>query len=155
MTGGDIDSRSQVAAPAISPDAVLEICLCHMTRRAARAVSRRYDKAFAELGLTANQFALLAAVAAGPVSIGQLEAIMVADASTLSRNLSGLRRAGYLSLEGHGGRRAGALVLTASGHDLLAAAVPLWQRVQAEVSAQIGTGRASLLVQGLEAAAAL
>jgi DNA-binding MarR family transcriptional regulator len=126
-----------------------------VTRRAARALSRRYDQAFADLRLTTNQFALLAAVATGPLAIGDLESMMVMEASTLSRNLSVLRRGGWLVLEGHGGRRAGRLTLTADGQDLLAAALPRWQRVQAEVTARLGTGRASLLLQGLNATVAV
>lgn len=149
-----IPDLSPANGVAIAPETILEVCLCHMTRRAARTLSRRYDQAFADLGLTANQFALLAAVATRPLAIGDLESLMAMDASTLSRNLSVLRRGGLLVLEGHGGRRAGRLELTAAGQDLLATALPRWQRVQAEITDRLGTGRASLLIQSLTATAA-
>jgi DNA-binding MarR family transcriptional regulator len=137
----------------VPPEAVLDVCLCHCTRRAARALSRIYDAAFAPLGLKSSQFTLLTAIGAhAPVSVSRLSSIMLMDASTLSRNLRPLRRAGYLTGHDGAGRRAGTLELTAEGERLLGNAVAAWQTVQGAVTLKLGNA-ASHLLQLLDKAA--
>ena len=139
----------------VPPSAVLDVCLCHCTRRAARGISRLYDAALAPLGLKSGQFALLTAIAAhAPATVSQLGDVMLMESSTLSRNLAPLRRAGYVSWSGSRGRRAGSLELTAEGERLLAAAVVAWQGVQSALSQKLGGGAAASLLQLLERAGA-
>jgi DNA-binding MarR family transcriptional regulator len=138
----------------ISPEAVIEVCLCHGARRAARALSRRYDAALAPHGVTSGQFALLAAIAAnGPVAAARLVRLMRMEASTLSRNLQPLRRAGQVTVSGGAGRRGGQVALTDAGRRTLAAAIPAWQAAQGAVAARLGNATASALLDGLEKAA--
>ena len=137
----------------VPPDAVLDVCLCHSVRRAARALSRLYDAALAPYGLKSGQFTLLTAIAAlGPVSVSRLGEIMRMDASTLSRNLKPLRAAGYLHADGASGRRAGQMELTSAGSKLLADSLPAWQAIQSEVTRKVGSGTAGSLLQGPETA---
>ena len=49
---------------------IVESCVCHKVRMAARAVTRAYDAALRPVGLRATQFAVLVAVATeGKVSV--------------------------------------------------------------------------------------
>ena len=38
-----------------SPQAIMEVCLCHHTRRAARAISRLFDEALTPIALKVSQ----------------------------------------------------------------------------------------------------
>ena len=139
---------------AVPPEAVLDVCLCHGSRRAARGLSRLYDAALTPLGLKAGQFNLLIAIAAAaPVTITRLSEIMLMEVSTLSRNLKPLRESGQVLSEGGSGRRAGHLSVTSAGFSILAAALPVWQDVQRQLTARLGSGVAGTLLQSLEAAA--
>ena len=146
---------SNPAASPVPPAAVLDVCLCHAARRAARGISRMYDAALAPLGLKSGQFALLTAIAArAPATVSQLGEVMLMESSTLSRNLAPLRRAGYVTARGSRGRRAGSLELTSAGEAVLAAAVVAWQGVQSSLSQKLGGGTAATLLQLLERAGA-
>lgn len=135
----------------IAPTALLEVCVCHTTRRAARAVSRAYDAALAGTGLTSAQFTLLAAIAAlDPVSITALSNFLHMEASTLSRNLQALRGSGLVVWQSGSGRRAAQITLSDSGHKALAAAIPAWQDVQRGLIQRLGSGKASALLENLE-----
>ena len=145
---------SPTTAYPVPPAAVLDVCLCHGTRRTARVLSRLYDAALAPFGLKVGQFGLLTAIGAfEPVSVPRLGEIMRMDPSTLSRNLKPLRAAGYVISAGGAGRRAAQVELTAHGRDTLAAALPSWQKVQGEVTRAIGSGTAGMLLQALETTA--
>jgi DNA-binding MarR family transcriptional regulator len=125
-----------------------------MTRRAARALARSYDAAMAPTGLTSAQFTLLASIAAyGPVSISTLSEQLLMEASTLSRNLQGLRKADYLDWREGSGRRAAEITLSEAGLTALAAAIPAWQEMQRGLTRRLGSGKASALLENLEAAA--
>jgi len=140
----------------IPPSALLEVCFCHMTRRAARALTRAYDAALAATGLTVNQFTLLAAIAAGEnVTVGKLSKLLSMEASTLSRNLQALRESGYLTWEDGRGRRAANISLSDAGRKALASAIPAWQDMQRGLTQKLGSAKAGTLLQNLEAAAAV
>ena len=64
-------------------------CLCLASRRAARAITRQFDRALRAHGIRATQFTLLAALELkGPQPIGELARLLVADRTTVTRNLS-------------------------------------------------------------------
>ena len=139
----------------VPPDAILDVCLCHCSRRAARGISRLYDAALAPLGLKSGQFALLTAIAAHmPATVSRLGEVMLMESSTLSRNLAPLRRAGYVAWSESRGRRPGSLTLTPEGEQVLGAAVSAWQGVQSSLSQKLGGGTAATLLQLLERAGA-
>ena len=59
---------------------VVDSCVCHKVRMAARAVTRAYDAALRPVGLRATQFAVLVAVATeGALSITALAQAMGMD----------------------------------------------------------------------------
>lgn len=137
----------------LQPGALIEVCLCHHSRRAARAVTRAFDEAFQPLGLKASQFNILVAVGCRDgASATAIAAVLAMDRTTLSRNLRPLRDAGYLEVDEGAGRRAGRLALTPAGRTLLRQATGLWRAAQGRLTRNLGAGQAGVLIQSLEAA---
>lgn len=113
-------------------------CIALRARRFSRLVTRRYELALRDVGVTAAQFTLMGAVAIKqPVSPIDLARMLDLDKSTLSRNLRPLIRSKFLTSEG---RTAGgqSLRITRKGRDLLSRALPQWRKAQAEVTAILG-----------------
>src|SRR5689334_334857 len=99
---------------------VLDTCMCHKTRMAARAVTRAYDDALRPTGLRATQVAVLAAVGAqGALSIKSLADFLGMERTTLTRNLRPLEEKGYVLLAPERRHRSRMLTLTASGGAVL------------------------------------
>ncbi len=70
-------------------------CASFNFRRATRAITALFDNALQESGIRSTQFAILTAVAkTQPVSISTLCEILLMDATTLTRSLDLLRKAG-------------------------------------------------------------
>ena len=64
-------------------------CLCLASRRAARSITRAFDRKLRASGLRATQFTILVMLArAGPLSIGHLADALGAERTTLTRNLA-------------------------------------------------------------------
>jgi len=149
-------ASSGISAETVDPKAVLEVCLCHNVRRAARAITRRYDAALAPTGLTAGQFGILAAVAAlTPMPTPVLRGILAMDRTSLNRTLKPMEDKGFLSLSPGAGRRAGSVTLTDEGLLAFMKAAPLWRAAQADASARLGTGRTGHVLTALSIATAL
>ena len=149
--GGDL---SEAPPQAIAPRAIVEVCFCHHTRRAARAISRVFDEALSPSSFRASQFNILAVIAARDhTSAAEVAGILAMDRTTLSRNLKPLRKAGYLTTDGGAGRRPDVLVLTAAGRGALDKASVLWREAQGRLTERMGASQAGMLLQMLEAAA--
>ena len=108
-------------------------CLILRVRRLDRQLTRIYDEAMREHGMTAAQFNLLVAIAvAAPVSPTALASVMELEKSSLSRNVAKMIEHGWVR------SAAGAvpgldLSCTAKGLRLIAKAHPSWERAQAGV----------------------
>ncbi len=96
---------------------VQDACMAQALRRAARAVSREYDAAFAPSGLSVGQFSTLAALdRIEPLRLGQLAEGLGMDRTTLNRNLAPLERKGLVSSQANReDARARLLSLTEAG----------------------------------------
>jgi DNA-binding MarR family transcriptional regulator len=118
---------------------VRDNCLCLHLQRAARAVARRFDTALRPLGLTSGQFSLLMSLnRPEPASIGSVSALLAMDRTTLTANLKPLQRRGLLRVSVDDvDKRTRRLTLTPAGRDLLIAAIPIWQRIHAEIERQL------------------
>ncbi len=115
-----------------------EQCICLHTRMAARAVTRAYDAALAPLALEATQFTLLAAIAANPTgSVTEMADRLALERTSLSRNLTVLSKRGLIRAGSAKGRSV-TYAVTESGQSLLAAALPLWRKVQLGMEERIG-----------------
>lgn len=119
-------------------------CLCGNLRMAARAVTAAYDRHFAACGVHASQMAVLWAVAASPdTTVRQLAGRLAMDETTLSRSLRALAGAGWVRLDVGRDRRCRVPALTAEGRRTFEAALPHWQRAQAEVLQALGPAAAA------------
>lgn len=113
-------------------------CIALRARRFSRLISRRYDHALRETGLTAAQFSLLGAVTLKqPVAPVELARMLDLEKSTLSRNLRLLITSKLLASEV---RKTGGQLLTVTpkGRDLLGKAIPAWREAQTDVISLIG-----------------
>jgi DNA-binding MarR family transcriptional regulator len=126
-----IHDMNENASLASTARMLLDNCLCHKTRMAARSVTRAYDEALRSTGLRATQIAVLAAVGAhGALSIRSLAQSVGMDRTTLTRNLQPLERRGLVALAPEARYRSRMLTLTEEGQRLLMEALPLWKEQQ-------------------------
>ncbi len=110
------------------------MCACFNIRKAARAVTSRYDAVLRGTGVRATQATLLMAVAtAGAPTITQLADTLIMDRTTLARDLGPLAEHGLLSVTPGEDRRTRIVQLTEAGHAKLDEIIPLWQEAQAQI----------------------
>jgi DNA-binding MarR family transcriptional regulator len=135
--------------PTLSP--ALVACNCLSLRQAARQISQHYDQHLAPLGLTLNQYSILANLASiGPTSVNDLAGVLVMDRTTLSRVMKPLQAECLLSLvTPTGDRRVRLLALTPNGEQLAAQAQPVWATAQAQFEQLFGADNALALRQTL------
>ena len=110
------------------------VCACATARQVARVLTQLYDGRLRGTGLEAPQFALLMMLdKQGPCSQAALGRRYALDKTTVSRNLKGLARKGWIASLSTGDRRQRQFTLTADGRRQLAAARPEWQKAQAQL----------------------
>src|SRR5262252_6335562 len=109
-------------------------CYCASLRRAARAVSQRYDAALRDTGLTITQFTLLTALTEAPQArVNDLAQALAMDQSTLSRTLPLMARAGLVERARGADLRESHWSLTARGRERRRRALPHWQAAQRQM----------------------
>lgn len=136
------------SAPAVSRETtrhVRDTCLCLHAQRAARALARRFDEAFRPLGLTSRQFSLMMSLNRPDApGMGEVAGVLGMDRTTLTAALKPLERRGLVRVTANPrDRRGRVMTLTPEGGELLARAVPIWERTHAEADrlvAGIGPG---------------
>jgi len=121
-------------------------CFCANARRAALALTARYDEALAPHRLKVTQFSLLHAVErhGAPNLTGLAEATGL-DRSTLGRNLRGLEALGLVRLEAGDDQRDRVVALTPKGRARVQAADQAWRRLQASLAAALGDDAAQFV----------
>jgi DNA-binding MarR family transcriptional regulator len=125
-------------------------CACASLRRAARAVTQRYEAALKPTGLRVTQFTLLQALegtGTSPQSV--LGELLALDPATLRRTLRPLSHAGWIRAGDGPDRREVRWTLTAAGRQRLARARPAWRQAQARLRARISPEHWTLLVRDL------
>jgi DNA-binding MarR family transcriptional regulator len=120
-------------------------CASFNFRRAARAVTSLYDRAFEPYGIRSTQFSILVGIAkTQPTSISALAELLVIDSTTLTRSLRLLKRQGLLSISERSTKRQRFLALTRKGESILGASLPAWraahERFVKTVGAEYWTG---------------
>jgi DNA-binding MarR family transcriptional regulator len=114
-------------------------CACANLRRAARAITRLYNRELRAQQIEVTQFTLLMALdLAGEVSQGRLGKLLALDSTTLTRMLEPLRKKGWIQEKEGNDRRFRIIRLTVAGRTKLAQSMPLWQRAQDRVQKAIG-----------------
>jgi len=120
-------------------------CIGLRSRRLGRVITRLYDYALRDQGLTAPQMSLLAAVELlAPVPASGLVDPLEMEKSTLSRNLRLLKSHGWIS-EAPAEGRTKELSLTTEGQEALLAAVPAWEEAQAAARERLGADASEVL----------
>lgn len=129
-------------------------CLCANLRMAARAITRRYDRALAPWGIRTTQYSILARlVLDGPDTVSHLAARLVLDRTALGRELQTLARHGLIRLETGEDRRERRAVATAEGAARYRAAEDAHGAVQRKLRDELGGERLPGLVGELRALA--
>ena len=101
-------------------------------------MARRFDAAFKPVGITSGQFSLLMALnRPSPPTNGQVAATLGMDRTTLTAAVKPLVSRGLMEIriDADDGRSR-RLCLTMTGRHALAAALPIWRSVHAEIDAQ-------------------
>lgn len=131
-------------------------CLCFGMHRAARTLARRFDAAFAPLGISHGQYSLMMSLnRPEPPRLGETAAFLAMDRTTLTANLKPLERLGYVEIvPDKEDRRSRRLILTEAGRKLLAAAVPIWRQTHDEVDTYLSGAPSALRATLMEVAAA-
>ncbi|MBI4772947.1 MAG: MarR family transcriptional regulator [Deltaproteobacteria bacterium] len=125
-------------------------CACYNLRRAARAITRLYERYLSPSGLKATQFtALMAAHLRGPITLTKLADLTVTERTTLTRNLNILESKGFLSIEAGRDRRERLVTITEKGRETLMAAIPLWEVAQTHIEKGLGKDRLESFLGGL------
>jgi DNA-binding MarR family transcriptional regulator len=114
-------------------------CACYNTRKAARLLAQAYDRALEPSGLKNTQFSALAAISGSgsDLTITELATKMDVDRTTLTRNLEVLSREGLVRIDAGADARSKRVSLTAAGRERLEAAIPLWEKIQASITARL------------------
>ena len=124
-------------------------CLCLASRRAARTITRAFDRRLRAHGLRATQFTLLAVLALrGERSVGELAVAMDVDRTTLTRNIAVAEARGLLeSRRADGDARSRLIAITPHGQAVLVSAFASWREVQAALTERMGDEAADGLRQ--------
>jgi len=114
-------------------------CMCASFRRAARALTQRYEEALRPLGLRSTQFTLLQALSlTGEVLQGKLGEILALDSTTLTRTIEIMVDRGWVIKREGKDRRERYLRLSKAGRAEFDRARPHWEGVQKRLRKQLG-----------------
>ncbi len=114
-------------------------CLVLKTRRAARAITRRYSALLKPYGINSMQASVLFAILRGGFSsISELAEFMAIERSALTRNIALLKEKGLISSEGARQGKAQKVQLSEEGLRLTGLISPLWEKAQDEVREETG-----------------
>ena len=128
----------------------VDACTCGELRRAARAVTLLYDKAFESSGLLSTQLGVLYTIYnSASITISQLAGESGMDRTTLTRNLSVLERQGLINISSGKDHRTRIITITSKGTNSIANAIPLWNEIQRKVKQQMGENAWHELIQSL------
>jgi len=118
-------------------------CHCLAVRRAARQVTRFYDRVLQPSGLRTTQFSILASLhKSGPMTINHLAEALALDRTTLGRNILPLLRDGLVVANRRNqDRRSKSVHVTGTGAARLKMALRLWSEAQTRLEAAFGAPR--------------
>ena len=128
----------------------VDACTCGELRRAARAVTLLYDKAFESSGLLSTQLGALHTIYnSASITISKLAGELDMDRTTLTRNLSVLERQGLINISSGKDHRTRIITITSKGTNSIANASPLWNEIQRKVKQEMGEKAWHELIQSL------
>jgi DNA-binding MarR family transcriptional regulator len=114
-------------------------CACANLRRAARVITRLYNRELRTEHIEITQFTLLMTLdLAGEVSQGQLGKLLALDSTTLTRMLELIEKKGWIKEKEGDDRRFRIIRLTAAGRAKLEQSMPYWKKAQNRVQKALG-----------------
>src|SRR5205814_139227 len=115
-------------------------CLCLASRRAARTITRAFDRHLRPHGLRVTQFTLLTNLQLrGPTPIGELAEVLGLERTTLTRSLALLETERWIDIRAdRDDARSRIVAIAPKGRAMVAQALPAWRKAQAAASAAIG-----------------
>ena len=117
-----------------------KLCMCYNLRKTSRAITQFYDNMLEPSGLAITQFSLLVglSIAENP-TITKMANELIIDRTTLTRNLSILQNHGLIKITASGNdKREKNIIITNKSKELLATALPLWEKAQSTVVKKFG-----------------
>jgi DNA-binding MarR family transcriptional regulator len=129
----------------------IELCNCFAARRAARYLTRLYERHLGQVDLTSAQFSILVGLdEAGELTMNELAEAMVMDRTTLLRGVQPLQRQNLIvARPSEDDARRLVLSLSSAGKRRLKQALVVWTQAQHELEFQIGGGEALRLRRDL------
>jgi DNA-binding MarR family transcriptional regulator len=123
---------------------LVQACAVMNFRQVSRSVTARFDDQLRPAGLRATQLNLLMAIETGAATtVTGLAEILAMDRTTMTRSLKLLRDRGLVEKT--------RIALTEKGRRAAAAALPLWEKAQAEILGGLGQKRWAALLGELAA----
>ena len=114
-------------------------CACANLRRAARSITRLYNRELRAEKIEATQFTLLMALdRTGDISQGKLGRLVGLDSTTLTRMLKPLNKQGWIQEREGNDRRIRIIRLTTAGRAKLQHGLPHWKRAQGRIEDTLG-----------------
>jgi len=121
-------------------------CLCLASRRAARTLTRAFDRALRPHGIRATQFSILTVLLLrGKLTIGELAEHLGVERTTLTRNLALIEEAGWVDIRPGEDARSRLVAATRKGRAAVTAALPAWRKAQQAAAAALGHGAVDAL----------
>jgi DNA-binding MarR family transcriptional regulator len=115
-------------------------------RRAARALTRAFDRQLRPYGIRATQFSILTnLLLRGPLTIGRLAECLGLDRTTLTRNLALIEAEGWVEIRPGADARSRVVAATQAARSAVAAALPAWRTAQQAAMAVVGPGAVEAL----------
>lgn len=131
-------------------------CMVSNTRKAARAITRRYDAYARPFGITSTQFSLMGSMGLnGDQTVSQLAEERGFERTTLTRNLDRLEKMGLVTSRAPATGNGRICSLTPQGKDLMQRMLPVWRKAQAEIRAELGADGFEQTVETLKRLAAV
>jgi DNA-binding MarR family transcriptional regulator len=131
-------------------------CACANLRRAARAITRLYNRELRSEHIEVTQLTLLMALdRAGEVSQGRLGKLLALDSTTLTRVLELLRKKGWVKEKEGDDRRFRMIQLTVAGRAKLVQSMPHWKKAQSRIQKALGEQTMNELGETLELVTAI
>jgi DNA-binding MarR family transcriptional regulator len=123
-------------------------CLATQARTLGRVITAIYDEHLKDVGVTASQLTILAALETAPgTQPAALCETLRLDKSTLSRTVDRLESRGWVERKGASDARSHVLHLTTAGKGVLRKAAKQWRKAQTEVKTLLGNGGVKALQQ--------
>jgi DNA-binding MarR family transcriptional regulator len=114
-------------------------CTCTNIRRAARAVTKFYDRIMEPSGLKVTQFSILRnTMKSGPFNVSELAKLLNLDRTTLVRNLKPLVSDGFIKTMAGVDARSRKIIIAKKGRNAVKAALPYWEKAQAIIGKRLG-----------------